>query len=222
MIQSLSDQELARYVSLQLSNFFPDGSPSFEELILSLSDQVNDRLEKCFNGLVNRYFSHEGIARFDHLHSEQYGMYLYVLGNEAWKSGPDGGRLATKTYLLNKALHGFDVFYEITLPPVFWLAHPLGTVLGRAEYGNYFAVMQGCTVGNKAGVYPKFGERVLLSSHSSVVGNCRIGNDVCIGAGALLIDIDVPDGSTVVGRGSDVRIFAKRAHVLDAIFRAAP
>jgi serine O-acetyltransferase len=222
MIQSLSNQDLARYVNLQLSTFFPDGASSSEELILSLSERVNERLEHCFNGLVNRYFSQDGEARFDHLHSEQYGMYLYLLGNEAWRSSPEGAKLATKTYLLNKALHGFDAYYEITLPPIFWLAHPLGTVLGRADYGNYFAVMQGCTVGNKSGFYPKFGERVLLSSHSSVIGDCRIGNDVCIGAGALLIDIDVPDGSTVVGRGSDVRILAKRANVLDAIFRATP
>lgn len=147
-------------------------------------------------------------------------MFLYLLGHEAWKAGldEDASRSATKFYLLNKALHGCDVFFQIELPEVFWLAHPVGTVLGRAEYGNGFAAMQGCSVGNKAGVYPRFGERVLMCANSSVIGGCRIGDDVCIGAGAMVIDTDVPDGSTVVGCGKGLRIIPKRSNLFASIF----
>ena len=38
-----------------------------------------------------------------------------------------------KLFLLNKALHGCDIYYEVALPSVFLLVHPLGTVLGRAS-----------------------------------------------------------------------------------------
>ena len=44
--------------------------------------------------------------------------------------------LASKAYCLNKALHAIDVFYEVELPEIFFLEHPLGTVLGRAKYSN--------------------------------------------------------------------------------------
>src|SRR5690606_10500928 len=96
--------------------------------------------------------------------------------------------------------------------------HPIGTVLGRAVYGNGFVVMQGCTVGNKGGSYPVLGERVVLCAGSSVIGNCKIGNDVCIGAGAQLIDREVPDGSTVVGHDTTLRILPRTSPLLRQVF----
>ena len=42
--------------------------------------------------------------------------------------------LAAKVYALNKALHAIDVFYEVELPDLFCLQHPLGTMPGRARY----------------------------------------------------------------------------------------
>lgn len=220
MNRSLSDGELARYVARQTNGFFPDPSPVAEEEIEAFLPGVMARLEPCFAGLMNGYFNRGGGPRFDHLHSEQYAMFLYALGHEAWLVGAEENpsRLPSKCYLLNKALHGCDVFFQVRLPEVFWLAHPVGTVLGRAEYGNAFAAMQGCTVGNKAGIYPVFGERVVMCANSAVIGACRIGSDVCIGAGALLVDVDVPDGSTVVGRGPGLKILPKRADLLDCVF----
>lgn len=224
MNRTLSDGELARYVTCQLNAHFPDPCPVQEEEVGVLLPKVTARLETCFRGLKNGYFHKDGEVRFDHLHSEQYAMFLYVLGNEAWSAGGEGqpSRLPSKSYLLNKSLHGCDVYFQIGLPEVFWLAHPVGTVLGRATYGNAFAVMQGCTVGNKAGSYPVFGERVVMCANSAVIGACNIGNDVCIGAGSLLVDVDVPDGSTVVGRGPELKILPKRADLLDGVFHPAP
>jgi serine O-acetyltransferase len=58
-----------------------------------------------------------------------------------------------------------DAFYEVELPDVFAFQHPVGTVLGRGRYGNYFFVYQRCSVGaNVAGRYPTIGESVIRPS----------------------------------------------------------
>ena len=37
-------------------------------------------------------------------------------------------------------LHGIDVFFTVDLPDIFLFCHPLCTVLGRAQYSDYFLV----------------------------------------------------------------------------------
>ncbi len=58
-----------------------------------------------------------------------------------------GHPIADKAYALNKALHALDAFYEVELPDVFAVQHPVGTVLGRATYSDYFICYHNCTVG---------------------------------------------------------------------------
>lgn len=212
MEQSLSLPQLAAYTAKQMNAFFPDENPVAVTDLAALLPGVWQRLEACFAGM--RVFR----RGFSHLHSDQYSMYLYLLGNEAFRSGPAAGDVAVKSYLLNKALHGIEAFYEIELPEVFWFAHAVGTVLGRAKYGNGFVVTQGCTVGNKNGIYPTFGEKVVLCANSMVLGNSILGDRVCIGAGSQLIEENIPDGSTVVGRTPSIRILPKQSSLVDLYF----
>lgn len=53
--------------------------------------------------------------------------------------------LADKIYYLNKMMNSVDLFYEIELPMHFGLEHPLGTIMGRAKFGDYFYFYQQCT-----------------------------------------------------------------------------
>ena len=46
----------------------------------------------------------------------------------------------------------------------------------------------------------------LLYSNASVLGKSKIGTNVIIWVGTLLVDTDIPDSSTVFGRGKDVVI----------------
>ena len=77
--------------------------------------------------------------------------------------------------------------------------HPVGTVIGRATFGNYFSFCQGCTVGNNKGIFPIFGEYVTMLSDSKVLGNCNIGNNVIIGANAYIKDENIPSNTIVLG-----------------------
>ena len=78
-------------------------------------------------------------------------MFLYFLSQE-YKSD-ENEELASRFYLLNKYLFGIDIYYEVNLPKIFMFIHPVGTVLGRAEYNDYLVVYQRCGVGSSGGEY---------------------------------------------------------------------
>lgn len=216
MEQSLFTPQLAAYTAAQMNTLFPDDHPVGAPDVALLLPGVLGRLEVCFSGLRGAHFHRDGVPHFDHLNGDQYSMYLYFVGNEAYRAG--NRDVAVKSYLLNKALHGIEVFYEVELPAVFWFSHAVGTVLGRAKYGNGLLVAQGCTVGNKDGKYPTLGDKVVLLANSSVLGDCRIGSRVCVGAGSQLIEETVPDGTTVVGSTPLARVLEKQWPLLEGYF----
>lgn len=93
---------------------------------------------------------------------------------------------------------------------------PLGTSVGSglcfshyscvvinvgAKIGKNFTIFQGCTVGSvrgpKGGV-PTIGDNVVMCSGSKIIGNVKVGNNVMIGAGAVVVK-NVPDNAVVVG-----------------------
>lgn len=132
----------------------------------------------------------------------QYSIFLYFLSNELYKA--DKVEKASWIYYLNKALNSVELFYAINLPPHFCAEHPLGSIMGRADYGDYFFFYQGCTVGgnpkNGKIVYPKIGENVMMFSNSKIIGDCCIGNNVIISANTYVKDKDIPDYSIVYGQ----------------------
>lgn len=117
-----------------------------------------------------------------------------------------GGSICDKLYAVSKALSGADLFYQVELPNVFFFDHPVGSVIGRASYSDFFDFGQGCTVGNNHGVYPTFGESVFMMSDSKVIGDCRIGDFVIIGANSYIKDREVPSDSLVFGQEPNVVI----------------
>ncbi len=220
MKSSLPASALATYVSRQINRFFPDRTPVSALHIRRILPETTRRLSRCAMASSSKYFFRGGRPHFDHLNSDQYAMFLYLLARVAAEGGGASGRkVATKIYLLNKALHAIDAYFEIAMPEVFLFAHPLGTVLGRATYGNYFVVMQNCTVGNIDSRYPVLGEGVVLCSGASVLGDSVAGDGVCVGAGSLLINARIPANCTVVGRGKDLRILKNRGSAWLSYFR---
>lgn len=47
---------------------------------------------------------------------------------------------------LNRILNNFMFSYKGKLPNVFLFAHPVGTVLGNADYGEYLVISQDVTI----------------------------------------------------------------------------
>ena len=134
--------------------------------------------------------------------SDNISHIIYVKGSRT--------KISDKIYYLNKLLNSVDLFYAIELPVLWGAEHPLGSIMGRAHYSNQFYFFQGCTVRGTGElgheVYPCLEENVCMYSHSSILGNCHIGKNVKIGAGALVKDQDVPDNSVVFGQSPNLII----------------
>ena len=194
---SLDPGQLAEYVARQLNAFFPDAVLTRDDLMIVMPRAL-ERLEHCFSHIANKYFFDGTQAVFSHLHGDQYAMWLYLLGNELHLQGAPAD-LCSKTFLLNKALHGCDIFHEVELPSIFLLVHPLGTVLGRATYDDYFVSYQRVGVGSNHDIYPRFGKHVTLRPGASVLGDCSVGDHCQIATNALLLDRDLKAGSRYIG-----------------------
>lgn len=168
------------------------------EMLDCVFEKVEIRLEKCFSKIKNKYYNtQEGIV-FSPYHSCQYSFLLYFYSDELFKKYGDND-LSSKIYCTLKMCSTMDLFYQIEMPEVFFFDHPVGTVLGRACYGNNFLFMQNCTVGNNRGIYPNIGENVIMMSGAKILGNCSIGNNVILSANCYVLDTDIPDNSIVWG-----------------------
>lgn len=179
---------------------------SEENLIRFSFNDTKKRLEYCFIHTSNKYYIKDGQAFFNPFHSGQWCIFLYYLSNTIFKSANDNNIVCDKIYYLNRMLNSCDLFYEITLPEVFHLDHPLGTVIGRGNFENYFSFSQGCTVGNNKGIFPKFGKNVKMLSNSKIIGDSLIGDNVIISANTYIKDTNIPDNSIVFGMSPNLII----------------
>ena len=216
MIFTIPKKDILAQLLLQLKGHFLITSE--EEILLNAHfDHALNACETNFSQSENKYFhveTEEGrTCRFNPYHSVQYMIFLYYLSHELYKNS--AGDICDKLYYLNKIFHAVDLFYAIDLPEHFGAEHPLGSVMGRAKYGNGFFFYQGCTVGgtrNREGslFYPVIGENVHMFSNSSILGNSHIGNNVDIGAGAIVKNQDIPDDSIVFGESPNLIIKMKK------------
>jgi serine O-acetyltransferase len=193
---SLTKQNLITYTSSQLNNIFPDNSLINLNNYAHLVDLALDRVDYCFKKVTYKHYFDGTDSLLNHLHADQYLMYVWFLSNTIAENS-DNISLANKLYYLNKTLHGFDCMYNTKLPNIFLVFHGVGTMLGKATYNDYFVCLQGVTVGSQKHKYPVFGKGVGLAAHSSVIGNCNIGNRTSVSAYTQVFETSIPNDSVV-------------------------
>lgn len=101
----------------------------------------------------------------------------------------------------NNASMGTDLNYGAYFKTPPHLPHGLNGIIvnHRAVFGENCTIFQQVTVGvGSDGRVPTFGDNVIIGAGARVIGGCKIGNNVSIGAGTVVTK-DVPDNSTVVG-----------------------
>lgn len=207
MIFSVQQSDIPNILIHQLESFFPIG----DEERVCINKQLGGvllKLEHCFEQNPNKYYHRGGEAYFNPFHSGQYTVCLYFYSRLVFLSG--NSILADKIYYLNKIMNSCDLFYEVELPDYFTLDHPHGTVMGRAKYSDGLSFAQYSTVGNNKGIYPVIGKNCRMCMNSAIIGNCHIGDNVTIGAGALVKDTDIPSNSLVFGQSPNLIIKKKR------------
>lgn len=188
----------------QLNNFFVEHEEDRE--LLSL--EIPFILEKCeimFSSINDKYYDSRKVNLYN---SSQYASFLYLLSNHIWNKYQDRD-LCDRIFYLNKIMNNVDLFYEIDLPEVFYLEHPMSSVLGRARYGNFLSVSQGVTVGMNKMKISQFGDYVTLYPNSAVIGSCIIGNNVIVSIGTIIKDEIIPDNSIVFGISPNLTIIKK-------------
>jgi len=212
---------LSKLVHKQINNHFGISKAEKEIIQNSFKDTI-ERVRYCFERTPNKYYHRDGQTYFNAFHSGQYSIFLYFLSNSVSQKDDKCETLADKIYYLNKTLNGFDLFHQVRMPDVFFLDHPVGSVIGRADIGNYFSFSQNCTVGNNKGIYPKIGENVRMMASSAILGNCNVGDYVIISAGTIIKDVDIPPYSLVFGHPNQLIIKTKDKKYIENLRRPNP
>ncbi len=113
---------------------------------------------------------------------------------------------------LADVLLGIELPCETVLGRRFVIEHVGGIVIsGDSVFGDDCVVRNGVTVGLRRRGHrgsPWIGDRVDIGAGAKVLGPIRIGNDVSIGANAVVL-CDVPDGCVAVG--VPARVIPRRA-----------
>ncbi len=206
--ENFDDKQIGDLLLHQLRSFWCDVD---EELIRKALPKTMEQIEEGFRGSPSKRFYDGKNIVFSPYMSIHWMIFMYRLSHHIFLLG--GGKTADQIYYLNKIMHGVDWFYEIDLPIHFLVEHPVGSVLGRAKYGDYFFVYQGTTVGGNRSksqlCYPTIGNNVIMFANATILGDAHIGNNVVISSGAYIINEDVPDNCIVFGKSPNLAIKRK-------------
>ena len=98
---------------------------------------------------------------------------------------------------------GIEIHPAATIGNGLFIDHGMGVVIGETTIiGDNVTMYQGVTLGGtgkeKGKRHPTLGSNIVVGAGAKVLGNITIGDDVNIGANAVVVR-DVPSNSTVVG-----------------------
>ncbi len=220
MILSLPEQELLEYIGRQGEHLFPDGVRFQGDDVKAAFSMALERLETSLSTVtLPGYHNAAGETTFSHMHADQYAQLLYFFGNSLWKRSQNRP-VCDKLLAMNRALFSLFISYKCGMPDHFVLGHPLGTILGNADYGDYLVVFQGVTVNTETDengqAAPHLGKGLFLGAHAKIIGRQTVGDRVSIGVGAMLFEQDVPDDHVVLSEDGRAVIRPRRRELCKA------
>jgi len=116
---------------------------------------------------------------------------------------------------LARWITGVEIHPGATIGAGFFIDHGMGVVIGETtEIGDYVTLFQGVTLGGtgkeRGKRHPTLGNHVVVGAGAKVLGGIHIGDNVKVGANAVVLR-SVPANSTVVGNpGRIVRYDGER------------
>ena len=129
------------------------------------------------------------LFRLSHLTCKN--KWTHLLGFPIW---------LTYRFLYNWLL-GVDIHESTKIGANFVVWHGFGIVIHpKSIIGDNVIIHQNVTIGNShhGGNPPTIGNNVNIGASALIIGDINIGNNVIVGAGAVVVK-DVPDNSVVVG-----------------------
>ncbi|MFP7697054.1 serine O-acetyltransferase EpsC [Trueperella sp. LYQ143] len=132
-----------------------------------------------------------------------HAVWAYRVAHRMWQRHD---RLRLPARMLTqfmRAITGIEIHPAAELGRRLFIDHGMGVVIGEtAEVGDDVVIFHGTTLGGttmQSGKrHPTVGNRVTIGSGAKVLGAITIGDDVSIGANAVVVK-DVPANSTAVG-----------------------
>jgi serine O-acetyltransferase len=142
-------------------------------------------------------------------HAQWGAEALYYLSHRLWKRGFK--RLALLLKYLNTALFRVYIDSPAQIGVRLDLPHGgFGVVIALdVKIGDDAIIFHNVTIGHVRPGPIIIGDRLYVGTGASILGPVRIGNDVTIGANAL-VTFDVPDGATVVGPEARIVLLESR------------
>lgn len=118
----------------------------------------------------------------------------------------------------NLAVTGADIGFAAEIGKGLLIGHPVGIVIGhKTVIGERATILASVLFGVKSwapdvvGQLPQAGNNCVFCTRASILGNCRIGDNVVVGINAV-VDVDVP--SDAFAGGSPLEIVPQRGREL--------
>jgi serine O-acetyltransferase len=100
---------------------------------------------------------------------------------------------------LNITLHGLDIPSSVPIGPGLYIPHPVGNVVMARRIGANLSLIGSNTIGMRnTHAFPILGDNVFMGVGSRILGEIVIGDNVNIGANAVVIQ-NLPANCTAVG-----------------------
>jgi serine O-acetyltransferase len=132
-----------------------------------------------------------------------HAVWAYRLAHHMWSASPWLKPWARVLSQIARFFTGIEIHPGAVIGRRFFIDHGMGVVIGEtAEVGDDVLMYHQVTLGGRSRGrtkrHPTVGNRVLLGAGAKLIGPITIGDDVKIGANALVVK-DVAPGQTVVG-----------------------
>ncbi|MFC0314900.1 serine O-acetyltransferase [Gordonia phosphorivorans] len=132
-----------------------------------------------------------------------HALWLYRIAHALWNKNR---LLRVPARLLSqfaRFMTGVEIHPAAVIGRRFFIDHGMGVVIGEtSEIGEDVLMFHGSTLGgtsmSKGKRHPTVGDRVLIGAGAKILGPITLGDDVKIGANAVVVH-DVPDGYVAIG-----------------------
>lgn len=151
-----------------------------------------------YTGTVTSLFKMFLATRYNHCFA--YTFWLRIAANEnGWVC-----KVAKRMHGWLSGKYGMQIPYATPIGYGLYIGHGIGIVVNRtAVIGNNCNLSQFTTIGANDGKAAEIGDNVYIGPSVCLVENIKVGNNVTIGAGAVVVK-DVPDNATVAGVSAKV------------------
>ncbi|MEL6537221.1 MAG: serine O-acetyltransferase [Bacteroidota bacterium] len=200
----LSAQGLADAVQERLTQTLADGEVSqdfLHELIRGVDSSWTEPLERDLRAYFDRDFAIQSYLEVLLLSHGFMAVTAHRLAHALWQAGQ---RMSAQW--INQrvaALWGIDLHPAARIGVGLVIDHGMGTVVGEtAVIGDYVFLFHNVTLGGtgRAGGdrHPKVGDRVVIGTGATLLGNIHIGEEAVVAANSVVLK-DVPPRTTVAG-----------------------